>query len=454
MTNYLQMTNKDLDTKSIIDKVLNREITNIKAWKILWKTKRQIIRIKKRYKLEWTKWLIHKARWRPSNHKHDPTNYDEIIKLRKETYYDYNIIHFHEKLEEKHNIKISYWTLRNELINSWLFKAKKQKIKKQLERRERRANYWELEQYDWSYHKWLEDRNWWEELCLLLKVDDATWEASGKFDRSEWIIPTFNFWKEDIKENWKPREIYVDKFSTYKINHPNATNDKELPTQFWRALQTLWIWIIFANSAEGKWRVEKANFTFQDRLVKEMREANICDIDSANKFLKEDFLPKYNFKFNVEPREEANLHIPLSKDEIEHLDQIFSKHSKRKLKNDFTIVFKNKHYQCYRNKDWWWSTLYKWDSITVEEHLDWKIHLAKNWKYLTFKLLPKQRKRRYKLPMAPANNSHFTEMKDEIDKLEKIDKIKSKNNKKYDSYYQKHWKPHPWMANFKFKKCN
>jgi hypothetical protein len=82
-----------------------------------------------------------------------------------------------------------------------------------------------------------------------------------------------------------------------------------------------------------------------------MREVNICDIDNANKFLNEIFLPKYNFKFNVEPREKANLHIPLSKDELEHLDQIFSKHSKRKLKNDFTIAFKNKHYQLYRNKD-------------------------------------------------------------------------------------------------------
>ena len=41
-----------------------------------------------------------------------------------------------------------------------------------------------------------------------------------------------NFWKEDILKNGKPRVIYLDKFSTYKINHKNATNDKELPTQF------------------------------------------------------------------------------------------------------------------------------------------------------------------------------------------------------------------------------
>jgi hypothetical protein len=38
MTNYLQMTNKDLDTK---------------AWKLLWLSKRQIIRKKQKYKREW-----------------------------------------------------------------------------------------------------------------------------------------------------------------------------------------------------------------------------------------------------------------------------------------------------------------------------------------------------------------------------------------------------------------
>lgn len=451
MTNYLQMTNKDLDTKRIMDKLLEWEITNIKAWELLWIWNRQVIRKKKLYKLEWIKWLIHKARWSPSNHKHDPTNYKEIIKLKKEKYYDYNITHFCEKLEEKHKIKISMPTLRNELIRNNLHIVKKRKIKPQREKRERRANYWELTQYDWSYHKWLESRNWWEELCLLLAVDDATGEATAKFDKSEWIIPTFIFWKEYIKEFWKPRWIYLDKFATYKINHPNATNDKELPTQFWRACKTLWIGLIFANSAEWKWRVEKMNYTFQDRLVKEMREENICDIKEANKFLKEIFLPKFNNKFNVEPREEANLHIPLSEDEIEHLDQIFSKHSKRKLKNDFTIAFKNNHYQLYRNKDWWWVTLYKWDSITVEEHLDWSICFTKNWKYLTFKTLAGQRKRRYNLPMAPVNSTHFKEMKDEIEKLGEINNIKNENNKgnvKKQTYYEKHWKAHPFVKNF------
>jgi hypothetical protein len=43
--------------------------------------------------------------------------------------------------------------------------------------------------------------------------------------------------------------------------------------------------------------------------------------------------------------------------------------------------------------------------------------------------------------MAPANNSHFEEMKNEIDKLQEIDKIKSENEKQNEankkSYFER-----------------
>jgi hypothetical protein len=93
------------------------------------------------------------------------------------------------------------------------------------------------------------------------------------------------------------------------------------------------------------------NNTLQDRLTKDLREEKICDIDSANKFLEEEFLPKFNKKFAVETKNNTILYTPSSKEELEHIDQIFSKHSQRKLKNDFTIVFNNKHYQLYRSKN-------------------------------------------------------------------------------------------------------
>lgn len=474
-TNYLQMTNKDITRKEILDKVISNQLTNEKAWNLLNLTKRQIIRIKKEYILNWVKWLIHKARWKTSNNNSSTSKnnskYEEIYLLWREKYSDYNLTHFSEKLEEKHNIKISIPTLRNKLISTWLHKVRKRKIKQEFHRRERREYYWELVQYDWAYHKWLEDRNWGEELCLLVKVDDATGIVNAKFDKSEWIIPTFKFWKDEIKRTWKPRAIYLDKFATYKINHINATDDKELKTQFWRVCKTLWIQLIFANSPQWKWRVERMNGTLEDRLVKELREANICSMEEANIFLQEEFLPKFNEKFKVEAKWwKTDLHIKLRKEEIEHLEQIFSIQSTRKLKNDFTIEFKNRIYQLYRNKDWWWVHLNKGDLITVEEHLnqDWnwntKIHISKSWRYIVFKELQEKKRKRYTLPMAPANRGHFVEMKSEIEKLGEIVKIQEENEKQKQiekqtevenelrenkkSYFEVHWKFHPWMKNF------
>lgn len=92
------------------------------------------------------------------------------------------------------------------------------------------------------------------------------------------------------------------------------------------------------------------NGTLQDRLVKELREANISTIPEANIFLKEIFLPKFNKQFQVDARGISNLHIPLRDDEKERLNQIFSVQKIRKVMNDYTIRFETKIIQLYRDK--------------------------------------------------------------------------------------------------------
>lgn len=63
------------------------------------------------------------------------------------------------------------------MIKNWIWKAKtRRKEKKQFTARERRESFWELIQYDGSYHKWFEAREWTWYQCLLVAVDDATWE--------------------------------------------------------------------------------------------------------------------------------------------------------------------------------------------------------------------------------------------------------------------------------------
>ena len=117
--------------------------------------------------------------------------------------------------------------------------------------------------------------------------------------------------------------IYLDKFSTYKINHKNAVDNKEMITQFQRAMNQVGVNPITAHSPEAKGRVERMKGTLQDRLVKELKLAGITTIEKANEFLKE-YIPKFNAKFAVAPNRKADLHKKPGKTIEEKLPRIFS----------------------------------------------------------------------------------------------------------------------------------
>jgi len=387
MTNKIyNMTIKELNIHTVMERLIKKELWIKEASKIINKSERHTKRLKRKYKLEWAEWLIHKLRWKSSNHKYDETKYIQAIQIVKDKYNDYWPTLASEKLVELHNIEISIPILRREMIKAWIWKAKiRKEDKKQFTARERRESYGELVQYDWSYHKWFEWRNetWYQ--CLLVSIDDSTWEIKAKFAKNEWIWETFKFWKEYILEKWKPVAIYLDKFATYKVNYPDASDDRDLTTQFGRVAKDLWVQLIFANTPQAKWRVERMNQTLQDRLVKELRENNISDIETANKYLKEVFLAKFNKKFMVKARSEANLHTNLRTDEIDKLDQIFSEHKERKVANDYTIKFENKYYQLYKSEDKKYS-LRQCQKVCIEKHLNWDIKLSINWIYIESKV--------------------------------------------------------------------
>ena len=144
-------------------------------------------------------------------------------------------------------------------------------------------------------------------------IDDATGKITKAwFDYHEGIKPVFSFWKDYLMVNNKPIAIYLDKFSTYKINHKAAVDNQDLITQFQRAVKDLGINLIIAHSPQAKGRIERLFGTLQDRLVKELRLANISTIEEANQFLIEIFIPKFNQQFSVVPRKQEDLHRELT----------------------------------------------------------------------------------------------------------------------------------------------
>jgi transposase InsO family protein len=96
----------------------------------------------------------------------------------------------------------------------------------------------------------------------------------------------------------RPLALYSDRHGVFKVNHDGKEHEL---TQFGRAIKEFGIEAIFAKTPQAKGRVERANQTLQDRLVKALRLKNISSIEEANKYLPT-FIEDYNSRFAVEPR--------------------------------------------------------------------------------------------------------------------------------------------------------
>jgi hypothetical protein len=182
-------------------------------------------------------------------------------------------------------------------------------------------------------------------------------------------MPAMDSFKRYIKRYGIPQSVYLDKHTTYKSTAKQSIEDElediKPMSQFERSLSELEVTIIHANSPQAKGRVERSFRTLQDRLVKEMRLAEVSRVDQANEFLTS-YLPTYNRKFKVKPVSEVDVHqsAPFSR----VLDKIFCIRDERTLQNDFTIAYNGKLYQI---KD-----TVKTRKVTVEERMDGSLHIT------------------------------------------------------------------------------
>ena len=405
------MTQRELSRYEIIKRLLARQINGTEAAKQAGLTVRQIKNIKARVIKEGVKGIINKNRGKPSNRKIDEEKIRTIEKIIREKYYDFGPTFASEKLNENHHTGVSNETLR-QLMTAWgLWKIKPRKQSKNVRFwRPRKDNYGEMQQFDGSYHRWLEDRS--GELCLLLSVDDATGKIThAKFGHNESVKAVFEFWMEYFDKNGLPVSIYLDKFSTYKVNHKNAVDNHELKTQFERAMNQAGVKPITAHSPEAKGRVERIFGTLQDRLVKEMRLAGVSTITEANKFLA-GYIPEFNAKFAVIPNKKADLHGSISKQARKMLSQAFFIQSPRKVNNDYTIMFDNKYFQLDREQP---VTVYKKDAVIIEEHLGGELKINLKGHYLNYAVLPERPKKQIDVKLPALTKRKQSDWKPPID---------------------------------------
>jgi len=367
----------------LVDGVINASTAALK----LNLSVRQIKRLKKKFKKNGHDSLIHGLRGIPGARKIDKDTESVIVETIKEKYHDFGPLMAWEKITEVYNITIGKETIRQIMIRNNMWKSKKRKRGQYFSWRERRSAYGELQQFDGSYHDWFEGRNpLLPETCLLASIDDATGKVTqAVFGLNESVIAVFAFWMEYVKTKGIPKEIYLDRFSTYKINYPKATDNHELMTQFKRAMTTLNINLISAYSPQAKGRIERLFETLQDRLVKEMRLAGIHTIEEANIFLKETFIPWFNSRYAVISKSSQDTHRKLDNSTVKKLNSVFSKQYIRGINNDFTVQYKNRFYQLEQVQP---ITVFKTDRVLIEERLDSTVKIKYKDRYLNYFELP------------------------------------------------------------------
>ena len=398
-----QLTQKEQEKLAIINETISGKLTKAQAAVMLGISTRQIKRLKKKVQEEGSSAVVHQLKGKQSNHHIEKDIKEKTLQLLHGHYTDFKPTFASEKLAQNHGIMLSYQTVRRWMTKEKLWKPRKQKQTTYRSWRPRKEYFGELRQFDGSYHYWFEDRFVDTfgnpiEVCLLAAIDDATGKITkAVFAANEGITAVFTFWKEYVLELGKTPAIYLDKFSTYKINHKAAVDNIELMTQFQRAMRQVTIELISANSPEAKGRVERLFQTLQDRLVKEMRLAKIDNPFEGNTFLKDIFIPAFNKKFAVIATKEGDVHRPLLSQEKEQIDHIFSIHETRRVNLDFTIQFKNKWYQLTEIQP---TTVRPLMIVLIETWLDGSVHIILKEHELACMVLPeKPKKQRIKQPI-------------------------------------------------------
>jgi transposase len=285
-------------------------------------SRRQVYRLLDRLRADGPEALVSWKRGRPSNRDFGDDFRVHVLSLVREHYHDFGPTLISEYLAERHGITLSHETLRKWMIKSGMWKDREARRPRPYQPRYRRDCRGELIQIDGSKHWWFEDRG--PQCTLLVFIDDATSELMQlKMVESESTFAYMEATREYIERHGKPVAFYSDKHSVFRNNTASAKGDGM--THFGRALEALAIEIICAHSPQAKGRVERANGTLQDRLVKAMRLEGIATIAEANAFLPS-YMERHNARFAKAPFDPRDLHRPLALHDDLRAEMVWREH--------------------------------------------------------------------------------------------------------------------------------
>ena len=275
----------------------------------------------------------------------------DLHALLKGKYYDFNLTHFKEMIQVHEGIDIGKNIIyRVAKKNNLIKRAKRKQTRKAYKPRPRMPQEGMLIQFDGSEHEWFGGFK----SDLIGGIDDATGKVVGvEFFIGETSLNCMKVMRDIIEENGIPHAFYLDKAGAFGKDDRDQTS-----TQIGRALSHLGSDIILANSPQAKGKIERLWDTLQDRLIAEMRFYNIKTISQANRFLKENFIPRFNKGFSYPAREATKAYMEPN----ENLEEIFCIKENRKVSNGNTFSWNSQVYIVDEDRS------YKFRTIHINSH--------------------------------------------------------------------------------------
>src|SRR6266481_9508203 len=351
-----------MKVQDVLLKAMARKITWWAAAEILGVTDRTMRRWREKLERDGYAGLADRRKGKPSAQRIPLATIEKVLGLYKETYYDLNIRHFHEKLQDQHGIELSYTWVQKALQGAGLV-AKRQKRGPHRRRRPRRPLPGMLLHIDGSQHRWLNDDRWYD---LIVILDDATSEIYyAQLVKEESTRTVMAGLREVIEKQGLFCALYSDRGSHFFVTVKEGEKvDKHRLTQVGRAMKELGVQMIAAYSPQARGRSERNFGTWQGRLPQELRLAGITTVETANAFLREHYIAEFNRCFQARAAQSGSAFVARrSRD----LDLIFSLQFERTVNRDNTVSVQNLSLQIEAVR--WRGTL-AGCNVTVHQHLD------------------------------------------------------------------------------------
>jgi transposase len=351
----------------VLLKAMAKKITWWDAAEIIGVTDRTMRRWRGRLESDGYSGLVDRRKGKPSDKRVPLVTVELVLQLYKETYFDLNIRHFHEKLWEKHKIELSYTWVQKALQGAGLV-AKQRRRGKHRRRRERRPMPGMLLHIDGSKHQWFGDQRWHD---LIVILDDATTEIYyAQLVEEESTRTVMAGLRTVIEAKGLFCALYSDRGSHFFLT-PKAGEkvDKHRLTQVGRAMKELGIQMIPAYSPQARSRSERSFGTWQGRLPQELRLAGIATVEGANQFLRDRYITEFNQKFSVAAAEKGTAFRRAIRSDLEW---VFSVQTERVVGKDNTVAIGDRLWQIEKSQ---FRNTLAGCTVTIHEHLDGNVSL-------------------------------------------------------------------------------